>query len=160
MASNNFLVILAIVAVVLPSLTMATEYWVGDSSGWTINYDYQAWAKDKVFYVGDKLVFNYTMGNHNVFKVNVTGFSQCIIPPSNEALTSGHDIIPLMVPGKKWYICGVGQHCAQFGQKLVINVEGGAPAPAPMKNSAHGILNSGYQFFMAAVLAVSAMIVA
>ncbi|KAF5937948.1 hypothetical protein HYC85_025454 [Camellia sinensis] len=133
MASNNFLVILAIVAVVLPSLTMATEYWV---------------------------VFNYTMGNHNVFKVNATGFSQCIIPPSNEALTSGHDIIPLMVPGKKWYICGVGQHCAQFGQKLVINVEGGAPAPAPMKNSAHGILNSGYQFFMAAVLAVAAMIVA
>ncbi|KAI7993106.1 Uclacyanin 1 [Camellia lanceoleosa] len=160
MASNNFLVILAIVAVVLPSLTMATEYWVGDSSGWTINYDYQAWAKDKVFYVGDKLVFNYTMGNHNVFKVNATGFSQCIIPPSNEALTSGHDIIPLMVPGKKWYICGVGQHCAQFGQKLVINVEGGAPAPAPMKNSAHGILNSGHQFFMAAVLAVAAMIVA
>ncbi|KAF5937949.1 hypothetical protein HYC85_025455 [Camellia sinensis] len=83
------------------------------------------------------------MGNHNVFKVNATSFSQCIIPPSNEALTSGHDIIPLMVPGKKWYICGVGQHCAQFGQKLVINVEGGAPAPAPMKNSAHGILNSG-----------------
>ncbi|THF95126.1 hypothetical protein TEA_016992 [Camellia sinensis var. sinensis] len=101
MASNNLLVILAIVAIVLPSVTMATDYWVGDSSGWTNGYDYQAWAKDKVFYVGDKLVFNYTMGNHNVFKVNATGFSQCIIPPSNEALTSGHDIIPLMVPGKK-----------------------------------------------------------
>ena len=34
---------------------MATEFTVGDDSGWTINFDYNAWAKDKVFRVGDNL---------------------------------------------------------------------------------------------------------
>ena len=51
----NELVILAIAAILLPTIAMATDYVVGDDSGWTINYDYQAWAKDKVFHVGDKL---------------------------------------------------------------------------------------------------------
>ena len=34
---------------------MATEFTVGDDSGWTINFDYNAWATDKVFRVGDNL---------------------------------------------------------------------------------------------------------
>lgn len=55
MASNNLLVVLAIAVVVFPSVTMATEYWVGDSKGWTVNFDYQAWASDKMFMVGDVL---------------------------------------------------------------------------------------------------------
>lgn len=49
------LVFAIFVVVLLPLTTMATEYMVGDASGWTINYDYKAWVKDKVFYVGDKL---------------------------------------------------------------------------------------------------------
>ncbi|KAM0046093.1 putative Phytocyanin domain, cupredoxin [Helianthus debilis subsp. tardiflorus] len=28
---------------------------VGDEKGWTLNFDYQAWAMGKKFYVGDKL---------------------------------------------------------------------------------------------------------
>lgn len=55
MASNRFLILLTIVAIFLPAMAFATDYLVGDTSGWTINFDYQAWAKDKVFYVGDKL---------------------------------------------------------------------------------------------------------
>lgn len=54
MASNKLLM-LSVVAICLPAMAMATDYIVGDDSGWTINFDYQAWAKDKVFYVGDKL---------------------------------------------------------------------------------------------------------
>ncbi|KAK6232778.1 Phytocyanin domain - like 10 [Theobroma cacao] len=138
MASNMFLM-LTIVAMFLPTIAMATDYIVGDDSGWTINFDYQAWAKDKVFQVGDKLVFQYPQGYHNVFKVNGTAFKNCDILPENEALTSGNDTIVLKTPGRKWYICGVSNHCAAYGQKLAITVQypyGWAPAPAPSSPTA------------------------
>ena len=55
MAFTKLIVLVSILAVVLPKDTMAREYWVGDESGWTKDFDYQAWAKDKMFYVGDTL---------------------------------------------------------------------------------------------------------
>lgn len=54
MASNRF-VILGIAVILLPTIAMATEYIVGDYKGWNIGVDYQAWAKDKMFNVGDSL---------------------------------------------------------------------------------------------------------
>lgn len=54
MASRQF-VVLAIVAVVLPTVAMAAEFTVGDDKGWTTNFDYQAWANGKTFFVGDTL---------------------------------------------------------------------------------------------------------
>lgn len=55
MAYNSQLfIILATLALVAPSI-LATEFIVGDDKGWTINFDYQAWAQGKQFYVGDKL---------------------------------------------------------------------------------------------------------
>ena len=38
-----------------PVVAMATEFSIGDDQGWTINFNYEAWAKEKVFHVGDKL---------------------------------------------------------------------------------------------------------
>ncbi|KAI4386632.1 hypothetical protein MLD38_004549 [Melastoma candidum] len=137
MASDKLvLAAIASVLLLLPCAAVAKDYIVGDSKGWTINYDYQAWAKDKVFRVGDRLVFKYTPPEHNVFKVNGTAFKDCTIPPANEAMKSGHDVVELKTPGKKWYICGVGQHCSMFHLKLVIDVvpataKPHAPAPAP-----------------------------
>ena len=55
MASKRFVGTMAILAFVLPVVAMATEFTVGDDQGWTINFDYEAWAKEKVFHVGDKL---------------------------------------------------------------------------------------------------------
>ncbi|KAK3017586.1 hypothetical protein RJ639_003800 [Escallonia herrerae] len=157
MASNNLFVLLAVVLVVLPTVAMATDYLVGDSSGWTVGFDYQNWAKDKVFHVGDSLVFNYTVGIHNVIKVDGAGFANCTIPSDNSnVLESGHDVITLAAPGKKWYICGKKKHCADGGQKLVINVEAEAPAPAP--NSAYGIVTSAFQVLMAAIVALALLV--
>ncbi|XP_019079647.2 blue copper protein 1a-like [Vitis vinifera] len=149
MASKRFVV--AILAFVLPAVAMATEFTVGDDQGWTINFDYEAWSKDKVFQVGDELFFKYRAGRHNVFKVNGTTFTNCTMPPANEALTTGNDVITLAIPGRKWYICGVNDHCANYGQKLAITVleasASPAPAPsiptAPASSSAHGISGSG-----------------
>ncbi|KAF8403448.1 hypothetical protein HHK36_011552 [Tetracentron sinense] len=85
-------------------ITIATEYVVGDESGWTIKFNYQAWAKDKQLLVGDKLVyfdnavFKYPIGVHNVFRVNETGFKECSVPPANEALSTGNDEITHLLP--------------------------------------------------------------
>ncbi|XP_068650577.1 uclacyanin 1-like [Aristolochia californica] len=125
------------VLVVFPALFIAsaTEFIVGDDSGWTIDVDYEAWARGKRFYVGDTLVFNYDEAYHSVVKVNGTGFAQCIVSPNNGVFTTGSDRITLTTPGKKWYICGVDDHCSYYGQKLKITVlPRGAylpPAPAP-----------------------------
>ncbi|KAF2306903.1 hypothetical protein GH714_022434 [Hevea brasiliensis] len=68
-----------------------------------------------------KVVFQYYTGAHNVFKANETGFQNCIRPPATEALTTGNDAIVLATPGRKRYICRVGQHCEK-GMKLVLTV--------------------------------------
>ena len=52
--SVHLFIILAIVATLAPSIS-AVEFVVGDGTGWTINFDYQAWAQGKEFHVGDKL---------------------------------------------------------------------------------------------------------
>ncbi|KAL5067616.1 hypothetical protein RYX36_018503, partial [Vicia faba] len=116
---------------------MAADHIVGDEKGWTVDFNYIQWAQDKVFHVGDNLVFNYDNSKHNVFKVNGTLFQKCAFPPQNEALSTGKDIIQLKTEGNKWYICGKGNHCAARQMKLAINVlEEGAPSPS---SSAHSL---------------------
>ena len=56
MTSKQFVGAIAILAFVLPAVAMETEFTVGDDDQeWTINFNYEAWAKDKVFHVGDEL---------------------------------------------------------------------------------------------------------
>ncbi|KAI3792517.1 hypothetical protein L2E82_06399 [Cichorium intybus] len=139
MATNKRSIILfvAVVAAIATSVS-SKEFIVGDDKGWTLNFDYQAWAYGKEFVVGDKLVFKYAAGKHNLFRVNGTVFQQCMIPPSNEALTSGYDVITLATPGRKWYICGVGKHCELGGMKLFINVLPQSTPPTPVSPAPSG----------------------
>ncbi|KAK0600794.1 hypothetical protein LWI29_018421 [Acer saccharum] len=131
MALLRSCVVFALISTIIPVMTLAKDFVVGDEKGWTINFNYQAWAQGKDFRVGDKLVFNYPVGAHTVFKVNGTSFQNCIKPPANEALTSGNDEIVLATPGRKWYICGVGKHCESAGQKLFITVQPQSSSPSP-----------------------------
>ncbi|XP_050379813.1 LOW QUALITY PROTEIN: blue copper protein-like [Argentina anserina] len=136
MASSQLFVILAILSIFAPTI-LATDYVVGDLNGWTTDFDYQAWARGKMFVVGDNLVFIYAAGVHyNVLKVNGTGFKQCAAPAGTAPLTSGHDMINLATPGRKWYICGAPNHCAGGGQKLAITVMPSSFAPSPSPLSA------------------------
>lgn len=86
-------------------------------------------------------VFMYAQGVHNVLKVNGSDFQKCASSNATAApLTSGSDSIHLAMPGKKWYICSVGEHCNN-GMKLVITVsvaEGPSPAPSPGTSAAAG----------------------
>ncbi|KAI3727547.1 hypothetical protein L6452_16163 [Arctium lappa] len=146
---TNIIFIATLVA--LATLISATEYTVGDENGWTLDFDYQTWVQGKHFFVGDKLVFNYPSGKHNVLRVNGTSFQQCIMSSSNEALTSGNDVITLLSPGRKWYICGVGKHCELRNMKLVINVESMSPAPSPSTSSgsSNSVIPKTYGFLVA-----------
>lgn len=54
MASLKILVALAIFAIAFPS-TLATEWVVGGSRGWTLKFNYNLWAAGKTFVVGDTL---------------------------------------------------------------------------------------------------------
>ncbi|KAH8521822.1 hypothetical protein H0E87_002746 [Populus deltoides] len=108
MASSRMFMIIAIVAVFLPSI-LATEHVVGDKTGWRPGFDYKTWAQGKAFYVGDTLVFKYTAGAHNVLRVNGTGFQGCKAADDIVPLTTGNDVIPLSTPGKKWLHLWCGQ---------------------------------------------------
>ncbi|GMI79001.1 hypothetical protein like AT3G17675 [Hibiscus trionum] len=136
MALCRSLVVFAIVALMAPSISLATDFVVGDDAGWGLGIDYHLWAQGKQFFVGDNLVFQYTAGAHSVYKVTGDEFRNCTVP-SNSSLGSfsENDTIKLATAGNKWYICGVNDHCAR-GQKLYIPVlAGGAPAPAPVGSS-------------------------
>ncbi|XP_039143175.1 blue copper protein 1a-like [Dioscorea cayenensis subsp. rotundata] len=128
MASKQMLVVLAIVATILPVITTATVFTVGDEVGWSLKGNYTAWAMGKEFKIGDSLVFNYTKNKHNVLKISGDGFKACDPSKAAETLNTGMDVITLAKPGKKWYICGFSDHCSK-GMKLVINVGGDLLAP-------------------------------
>ncbi|KAM2890207.1 hypothetical protein COP2_008657 [Malus domestica] len=155
MGSNKFVSLISILVILLPTLSMAKEFVVGDDSGWRKDFDYQKWAKGKVFRVGDTLVFKYKAPNHNVFKVDGAGFKECTKPTENDKapLTSGNDKIKLTTAGNKWYICSVSNHCADKGMKLFITV-------ADESSAARSLIWSGsYQVFIATVIAIVAIVV-
>ncbi|KAL1559773.1 blue copper protein 1a-like [Salvia divinorum] len=106
-----------------------SDYVVGDEAGWKLNVNYTAWAQGKEFHVGDRLIFKYTQGSHNLHRLsNAADFQECRM---SGASPTGSDVITLATPGKKWYACGVSEHCSK-GMKLAINViSDSAPSPAP-----------------------------
>jgi len=57
---------LVLLAAAAAAPASATDYVVGDSSGWNSGVDYTTWAKGKTFSVGDnlgKLVTSLNLGN-------------------------------------------------------------------------------------------------
>ncbi|KAG9145085.1 hypothetical protein Leryth_008892 [Lithospermum erythrorhizon] len=134
MASMDFILTLIAVSSVFVAPSLATDYVVGDKSGIssTFNTNLGLWGKNSMLAT---ILFSFISKDFNVYKVDGTGFKQCSTASLNEALISGSDVIPLATPGRKWYICGVDNHCADGKMKLVIivlpPVISPAPAPAP-----------------------------
>ncbi|CAN6286560.1 unnamed protein product [Urochloa humidicola] len=121
----------AIAVVFLPALASATEHWVGDDKGWTLGFDYAAWAESKQFTVGDTLVFKYSTSSHDVTEVSGADFKACNKEAATSVWSSGEDRVTLDKPGRRWFVCAVGEHC-RLGMKLnVTTVLPGSPAPVP-----------------------------
>ncbi|KAL3619376.1 hypothetical protein CASFOL_036946 [Castilleja foliolosa] len=123
MASRFLLIIMIFVAAAAMIVPCSgTDYMVGDDVGWRLGVDYSMWAQGKDFRVGDTLVFKYYPGAHNVIEVNESDYGKCASSNlSTVPFTSGIDVVHLTTPGKKGYICSVGEHCSA-GMKLGITV--------------------------------------
>ncbi|KAL3655649.1 hypothetical protein CASFOL_000045 [Castilleja foliolosa] len=127
MASSRVSLIMILVAVTVIVPCLCTDYMVGDDVGWRLGVDYSAWAC---------WLFKYYPGAHNVVEVNETDYRNCVSSNvSTIPLTSGVDVVHLMTPGTKGYICSIGEHCAA-GMKLAITVSSSnSPNPAPFPGS-------------------------
>ncbi|KAK3001023.1 hypothetical protein RJ639_022482 [Escallonia herrerae] len=150
MASVRVSLVFAILAAIATS-TLATDIVVGDQ-GWTPGLDYQAWAQEKEFHVGDRLgtvlsylilwhtilsnldsdsidsfqnqftLFLYPTGVYNVYQVDDIAYDQCAPPPGTPPLATGNDVVALTAPGRMFFICGIDQYCKAGHQKLAITV--------------------------------------
>uniref|UniRef100_A0A5B7B873 Phytocyanin domain-containing protein n=1 Tax=Davidia involucrata TaxID=16924 RepID=A0A5B7B873_DAVIN len=127
--------LLAMFAALQLQVSIAAVYKVGDSTGWTTigNFDYQQWAANKSFKVGDIILFEYHPQFHNVMQVTHPEYQSCNATATPIAThTTGNDSIPITTRGHHYFICGVPGHC-QSGQKVDINVprlSSMAPTPA------------------------------
>jgi hypothetical protein len=75
-------------------------------------------------------VFMYPAGEHTVVEVGGMEFMTCNVTGNKGIWNSGSDTITLSKSGKRWFVCGVSDHCAQ-GMKLVVTVvDVATPAPA------------------------------
>ncbi|XP_058742165.1 blue copper protein 1a-like [Vicia villosa] len=121
MTLSRALFLFAIIATIFSTIAVATDYLVGDEKGWTLGVDYQVWAANKVFHLGDTLTFKYVAGKDSVVRVNGSDFQSCSVPWAAPVLGSGNDKVVLTTYGRRWYISGFANHCKN-GQKLVITV--------------------------------------
>ncbi|GJN00309.1 hypothetical protein PR202_ga17731 [Eleusine coracana subsp. coracana] len=124
------LALAALVLVSCASAVVATQYTVGDTSGWTTGTDYTTWASDKKFKVGDKLVFKYAGAAHTVDEVSASDYAACSSSKVLSSDSTGTTTVTLKTAGKHYFICGVTGHCSG-GMKLVVNVAAASAAPAP-----------------------------
>ncbi|GJN26830.1 hypothetical protein PR202_gb14790 [Eleusine coracana subsp. coracana] len=108
-----------LVAVVLPAST-ATDYTVGESSGWTIGVDYSAWTEGKTFHIGDTLSFQYNPV-HSVMEVSAADHGACSTSNPLGWYTDQSTTIQLTDPGTRYFICGTSGHCG-FGMNLAVTV--------------------------------------
>ncbi|XP_022751676.1 umecyanin-like [Durio zibethinus] len=122
-----------VLAATLLQSTLATNYTVGDSTGWqrpTNNADfYGNWTKNKNFVVGDILVFDFPTGQHDVAVVTEASYNSCTATNAIFNYTNGPAIITLNTTGYHYYICGFSGHCAA-GQKLRVDVQNGTNTPS------------------------------
>ncbi|CAL0329918.1 unnamed protein product [Lupinus luteus] len=102
--------------VIQSEIVNAATYTVGGAGGWTFNTN--GWPKGKRFRAGDRLVFNYGRGAHNVAVVNKGGYAGCNTPRGSKVYRSGKDQITLS-RGMNYFICSFVGHC-QFGMKIAI----------------------------------------
>ncbi|PPD85051.1 hypothetical protein GOBAR_DD18004 [Gossypium barbadense] len=98
----------------------ATVFTVGESSGWVVGVDYDAWAKSKNFKLGDLLVFDYSSA-YAIDEVFENDYNTCNIDHPISSDNSGSTVISLLNAGPNYFICGTPGYCAQ-GMKFIANV--------------------------------------
>uniref|UniRef100_A0A7N0UIF8 Phytocyanin domain-containing protein n=1 Tax=Kalanchoe fedtschenkoi TaxID=63787 RepID=A0A7N0UIF8_KALFE len=126
------------VALLPASAVAQTSHVVGGNMGWVIPLGdagaYATWASTRAFAVGDKLVFNYAAGQHDVAHSSKAAYDACNASlPIISTTMAAPATITLTAAGENYFFCTIGRHCA-LGQKLAINVSSASassPSPSP-----------------------------
>ncbi|KAK3038033.1 hypothetical protein RJ639_032012 [Escallonia herrerae] len=117
----------------------AVTYTVGDKLGWVVPpggpIAYSTWAYDKIFVVGDTLVFNFENGTQDVAElVSKSAYESCDTSNTTTVLTTSPAKITLTTAGEHFFTSTYSRHC-YFGQKLAINVTAGSSATPPSSSA-------------------------
>ena len=100
-------------------------------------------------------MFKYGSPAHNLVEVGGADFTACNQPSNALVWNSGEDRLALDNAGRRWFFCGIGQHC-ESGMKLKITVlETAAPAPQPPQSNPAGKLQARFGEAAAAVTALA-----
>ncbi|CAN4105903.1 unnamed protein product [Withania somnifera] len=134
MAKPLLIFIVLIIISVIISSSSATNYIVGDSSGWDISTDLDSWLVGKRFKIGDVLVFQFS-SFHSVSEVTKENFDGCNTSNVLDSSKNGNTSFPLTKPRDRYFVCGNRLHCLG-GMKLHVNVQNAnvataSPAAAP-----------------------------
>ncbi|KAL8464670.1 hypothetical protein ACS0TY_034247 [Phlomoides rotata] len=135
MEKGSFLIVCAaIFGIFMPFAAAQNVHIVGDGLGWEIppntSTSYPNWVSDKIFMVGDILVFNFITNEHDVVQVPRTSYNACTQDNAiGNVITTGPANITLDSAGDHYFICTFGRHC-QFGQKLALTVGSSTTTPA------------------------------
>ncbi|XP_047051987.1 basic blue protein-like [Lolium rigidum] len=124
------MIILLLLAAASPRDGGATEYTVGDSDGWAIGPNYDAWSQQYNFSAGDTLAFNYVPVLHDVYQVTQDAFRTCQ-PAAGQTVrmwASGSDVVDLAAPGDYYFLCNAPGHCFG-GMKFSVSVATTPPPP-------------------------------
>jgi len=116
--------LVVVMCCVLLQSTSALIHVVGGTDGWEIppNVTFFAdWAKPRTFGVGDKLVFPYRMGAHNVLQVSKADYDNCGHDNVINMFYKGPTVVQLNATGDYYFYSSVGTHC-ELGQKLHVHV--------------------------------------
>ncbi|XP_051147417.1 mavicyanin-like [Andrographis paniculata] len=118
-----------------PAAYAATRYDVGGTGGWNTGVNYDDWAGNQKFVVGDSLVFNYD-ATHSVEEVTENDYKNCNKGSPISTQSNSPTTIALTAVGTRYFICARSNHCEQ-GMKLEVDVEaaaaggGGPPSSTP-----------------------------
>ncbi|XP_010466850.1 PREDICTED: uncharacterized protein LOC104746982 [Camelina sativa] len=110
----------------------ATVYTVGDSAGWIAKEGlYYEWAKEKVFYVGDSLVFKYDPYVNDVTQVwGALELEFCESSSPKAVYNTGHDVVTFTEPEDHYFISSNQAQCV-LGQRLDVLVVHDPSRPIP-----------------------------
>ena len=86
-------------------------------------------------------MFTYTAGAHTVVEVTGAGFKACDVTGNNMlgSWSSGSDTVKLDKAGRRWFVCGVGNHCDRGMKLLAVTVDGKASSASLNYNAGVGV---------------------
>ncbi|CAN0899932.1 Early nodulin-like protein 1 [Linum grandiflorum] len=126
--ANMTISVVGLSCLMLLSLQKATafQFTVGGAKGWTVpdnssGLNYNSWAENSRFSVGDSIVFVYDHAHDSVLEVSKANYDSCNTGSPLGTYSDGHTVFTFNHSGAHYFISGNKDHCLK-NQKVVIVV--------------------------------------